>query len=116
VTRILVDSDVFVDHLRGHRRFEPGKDDVHYSSVTRAELFAGRGTDERRVKQLLEPFVELPVDRAVAERAGRLRRTAEVRLPDALIAATAAEHRLVLVTRNQRHFTGLKGVRIKSPR
>ncbi len=116
MTRILVDSDVFVDHLRGHRRFEPGKDSIHYSSVTRAELFAGRGTDERRVRRLLEPFVELPVDRAVAERAGRLRRAADIRLPDALIAATAAEHRLVLVTRNERHFSGLKAVRTRPPR
>jgi predicted nucleic acid-binding protein len=113
--RILVDSDVFVDHLRGQRRFEPGRDEVHYSSVTRAELFAGRGTEERRVRRLLEPFIEIPVDRAVAERAGRLRRGSDVRLPDALIAATAAEHRLVLVTRNVRHFARVRGLRIRPP-
>ena len=114
--RILVDSDVFVDHLRGHRRFEPGRDSVHYSSVTRAELFAGHATDERRVRQLVEPFIELPVDRAIAERAGRLRRTRDVRLGDALIAATAAEHRLQVVTRNQRHFARLPGVRVRASR
>jgi toxin FitB len=113
--RILVDSDVFVDHLRGHRRFEPGHDEVHYSSVTRAELFAGRGTEERRIRRLLEPFIELPVDRAVAERAGRMRRTSDVRLPDALIAATATEHRLLLITRNARHFSGVRALRIRSP-
>jgi hypothetical protein len=114
--RALVDSDVFIDHLRGHRRFEPGRDDVHYSAVTRAELFAGRNTEERRVRRLLDPFIELPVDRAVAERAGRLRRTSDVRLPDALVAATAAEHRLVLVTRNVRHFSGVRGLRVRAPR
>lgn len=113
MARILVDSDVFVDHLRGHRRFVPGRDTVHYSSVTRAELFAGRATQEAVVRRLLEAFVELPVDRPVAERAGRLRRKADIRLPDALIAATALEHRLVLVTRNTRDFAPVTGLRTR---
>lgn len=114
MARILVDSDVLVDHLRGHRRFERGQDDAHVSAITRAELFSGRATEERRIRQLLEPMTELPVDRAVAERAGRLRRTGTIRLPDALIAATALEHRLTLVTRNVQDFEAVKGLRLRS--
>lgn len=113
MARILVDSDVLVDHLRGHRRFVRGQDEVHVSAITRAELFSGRGTKERRVRCLLEPMTELPVDRAVAERAGRLRRASTIRLPDALIAATALEHRLTLVTRNVRDFNRVKGLRVR---
>lgn len=115
VPRILVDSDVLVDHLRGYRRLVRGQDDLHVSSITRAELFAGRGTEERRIRRLLEPMTELPVDAAVAERAGRIRRTAGVRLPDALIAATAIAHRLTLVTRNARDFSGIKGLKVRAP-
>ena len=111
--RVLVDSDVLVDHLRGHRRFDRGQDEIHISVITRAELFSGRGTEERRVRRLLEPMVELPVDRAVAERAGRLRRAGSILLPDALIAATALEHRLTLVTRNLADFAAVKGLRIR---
>ncbi len=113
--RILVDSDILVDHLRGHIRFVPGDDEIHVSSITRAELFAGQRGDERRVGRLLGALVELPVDRAVAERAGRIQRAFGARLPDALIAATAIEHGLVLMTRNLRDFEMIKGLRLREP-
>jgi toxin FitB len=115
VTRILVDSDVLVDHLRGHRRLGAGSDELHVSAVTRAELFSGRGAEERRIRRLLEPMVDIAVDAAIAERAGRLRRGTVRRLPDALIAATALEHRLTLVTRNTRDFEGIRGLKVRAP-
>jgi hypothetical protein len=55
----------------------------------------------------------LPVDAAIAIRAGRLRRGTSRRLPDALIAATALQHRLTLVTRNVGGFEGVKGLRLR---
>jgi toxin FitB len=115
MARILVDSDVLADHLRGHRRFVAGRDEVHVSTVSRAELVAGRSTDEGRVRLLLAAMTEVPVDAAIAERAGRIRRASQVRLPDALIAATAIEHGLTLVTRNGRDFGSIRGLRIRAP-
>lgn len=106
----MVDTDVLVDHLRGARRFEPGTQAVAYSVITRCELFAGRSADEERLDLLLAPFLELAVDREVAERAGRLRRAGGIRTPDALIAATALVHGLALLTRNRRDFAGIPGL------
>lgn len=114
MTNVLVDSDVLVDHLRGHRQLVRGNDTLHVSAITRAELFSGRQPEERRIRRLLEAMIDIPVDSPIAERAGRIRRTSPVRLPDALIAATAIERRLVLVTRNVRDFEGIQGLRINT--
>jgi predicted nucleic acid-binding protein len=115
VPDLLVDTDVFVDHLRGARRLQAGRGPIFYSVVTRCELFAGRDAEEETVRRLLGAFEEIPVDRAVAERAGRLRRAGGLRTPDALIAATALERELVLVTRNTRDFQSARGLKLRSP-
>ena len=110
---ILVDTDVFIDHLRGARQLTPGRHRLHYSVITRAELFAGNASN--LVSTLLAPFREIPVDRTVAERAGRIRRESGIRLPDALIAATAIEHRLGLATRNRSDFESVRSLRLREP-
>lgn len=63
---LLVDTDIFIDHLRGAAEIRPAKHRVHYSAITRAELFAGN-TAPGLAAQLLGPFREVPVNRAVAE-------------------------------------------------
>jgi hypothetical protein len=108
----LVDTDVFIDHLRGAAELKAGQHRLHYSVITRAELFAG-STATNAVATLLGPLREVSVDRAVAERAGRIRWETGVLLPDALIAATALEHGLQLMTRNRRDFARVRGLRLR---
>jgi hypothetical protein len=58
----------------------------------------------------------LDVDEAVADRWGRVQAASGRSLPviDGLLAATALQHDLSLVTRNTRDFEGL-GVRLINP-
>lgn len=114
VADLLIDTDIFIDHLRGAAELVARRDRLHYSIVTRAELFAGNSATEL-VAQLLAPFRELDVGRVVAERAGRVVREFQLRMPDALIAATAVEYRLILVTRNRKDFDRVRGLRIRNP-
>lgn len=113
VGRLLLDTDVLVDHLRGHRQLVV--DDAAISAVTRAELFAGDERQEAAVRALLGDYAEVDVDRRIAERAGRLKRQTGLGIADALIAATALEHELTLMTRNRRHFERVPGIALRAP-
>jgi predicted nucleic acid-binding protein len=113
VADVLVDTDIFVDHLRGVKELKAGRNRLHYSVITRAELFAGSSASDA-VARLLGPLREVVVDRAIAERAGRVRRETGIRLPDALIAATALERKLQVATRDARHFGQVRGLRLRA--
>jgi predicted nucleic acid-binding protein len=83
--------------------------------MTRAELFAGRGSEEDLVERLLAPFVEIPLEREIAEQAGRLRRTTGIGLADAVIAAGAQARNLAVLTRNRRDFDRVPSLRLRAP-
>lgn len=113
---VLVDTDVFIDHLRARRKLEPRGDRVHYSVLTRSELFAGRASEEDVIQNLLSSFREIEVGREIAEEAGRIRRSTRIPLPDAVIAATATMLGLTLLTRNRRDFERVPSLKLRAPR
>ncbi len=115
MSRILLDTDVLIDHLRGYRPLHLLDPKLKISVVTRCELFAGRNVDEPALRQALSVLEEVSVDRAIAEAAGRIRRTTELPVPDALIAATALEHGMKVMTRNRRHFERVAGLELQTP-
>lgn len=113
VADLLVDTDVCIDHLEGVKRL-PRRGRLSYSVITRAELSAGGPQDERAVRRLLGGMDEIVVDRRVAEKAGELRRLG-LRMPDALIGASAIVRHLTLLTRNASDFRRAPGLRVRSP-
>jgi tRNA(fMet)-specific endonuclease VapC len=113
VSKLLLDTDVLIDHLRGHRQLVA--EDAAISVVTRAELFAGDERQEPAIKALLGDYDEVDVDWRIAQRAGRVKRLTGLRIADALIAATALEHELPLMTRNRRHFERVAGLALRAP-
>ena len=94
---------------------------LHLSVLTLGEIRKGiEGVDDALRRQSLIDWLQgdlptffagriLSVDAAVAERWGRLLAGAGRPLPaiDSLLAATALEHDLVLVSRNTKDFSGL---------
>src|SRR5437588_9015423 len=112
--RLLVDTDVLVEYLRGKdaaaKWLESQEIDLVVSAITVAELFAG--THDEREARILDQFLlavkVLPANEEIGRLAGQYRRTYGpshgTGLADALIAATAVVHRASLVTFNERHF------------
>jgi predicted nucleic acid-binding protein len=113
VNKILFDTDVLIDHLRGSRQLII--DDAAISVVTRTELFAGDERQELAVEALLEDCEEMDIDPQIARRAGRVKRQTDLQIADALIAATALEHGIPLMTRNIRHFGRVPGLDLRAP-
>jgi predicted nucleic acid-binding protein len=107
--RVVADTNILIDYLLGvlPARAELARyAGVSVSHVTWMEVMAGArpGDDERRTRAFLRRFDVHPIDDAIAERAVQLRRTHRVRLPDAIIWATARELGQMLVTRNTKGF------------
>ncbi|MBE2232916.1 MAG: type II toxin-antitoxin system VapC family toxin [Anaerolinea sp.] len=113
---LLLDTNVLIRHLRQRARsfgflLQWGQNDNLYISViTRSEILAGMRPDENVITlELLNALDSLPVTEQIADRAGRIiyqlaRRGIQLSFPDALIAATALEHQLTVVTTNVAHF------------
>jgi predicted nucleic acid-binding protein len=68
-------------------------------------LVGARDADEEAmIRDFLADFGLLDVDRKTAEEAVRLRRAQRIRLPDAIIWATARMAGALLITRNTKDF------------
>jgi predicted nucleic acid-binding protein len=81
--------------------------------VDRSDDGASGPDEEAALRSFLLNFECLPVSSAVAERAAVVRRQIKVKMPGAMILATAEVAGRVLVTRNVKDFPGgIRGVRV----
>ncbi len=108
MVRALFDTNILIDYLNAvpQARSELRRyDESAISIVTWMEVMIGAGPDvEVATRAFLAGFGVLGVDGKVAERAVQLRRKLRIRLPDAIIWATAQTHAMLLVTRNTNDF------------
>ena len=116
MVKALFDTNILIDHLNGVGEARDEIDryqDGAISIVTWIEVMVG-ATDSNswQTRSFLSAFSITPLDEAVAEMAVTIRRTTRLRLPDAIIWASAKKDGRLLVTRNTRDFpAGDPGVR-----
>ncbi|MGI8431852.1 MAG: PIN domain-containing protein [Chthoniobacterales bacterium] len=114
--RGVFDSDVVIDYLQNE---QPASDVIAQcderliSRVTWIEVLvrAPDAAEEARIRSLLQRFTIVEVTSAIAQRALELRRnpTPKLKLPDAIIYATAQVEGCPLLTRNTRDFSSTTG-------
>lgn len=107
--KYLLDSVILIDHFNGidaaTEFLRLHNNECALSVITRAEVLVGFSPqDEVVARTLLDAFPTLPITRDIADHAAALRRSERWKLPDALQAAVAAQHGLILITRNTRDF------------
>ncbi|MEM7115896.1 MAG: type II toxin-antitoxin system VapC family toxin [Chloroflexota bacterium] len=122
MSRYLLDTGIIIRHLRGRRpivRLLRGlgrQGRLSISTITRLEIVAGmRPAEQFMTQKLLSRFQAYDVNKNVADRAGELLRWARqeghfLSVPDAIIAATAVQHQLTLLTFNEKDFQPLPNI------
>jgi hypothetical protein len=122
---MLIDSDVFIWNWRGEisaARALAGAAPFCLSAVSYMELVQGM-RNRAELKSLQADLTQwradiLPVTEAICANAMKLIErhflSHGLRLADALIAATALEHKLALLTGNVKHFKPITGLKLKA--
>ena len=117
MVKALFDTNILIDYLRGipAAHEELGRfSDKAISIVTWMEVLAGATPPvEQATRGFLDGFALIQLDQAAAERAIVLRQRYRLKLPDAIIWASAQVHDMLLVTRDTKGFPeGDPGVRV----
>ena len=115
---ILFDTNIFIDMLGGCHQASielNSYDEPAISVITQMELRAGefaRPHEKALLDAVLQTFIVLPIDWEISDHAITIRGSSlvtppKVKLPDAIIGATAVQWDIPLVTRNPKDFKNL---------
>lgn len=121
---MLVDTDVLIWHLRGYPSATRRLDELGaltMSAISWLEVLQGMRNKAEfvAVKKMLDKRAArlLPVTEAITHRATELMESLTLshglQMGDALIAATAIEHQLAVLTANFKHFGAVQGLVIE---
>ncbi len=107
--KALFDTNILIDYLNG---VDAAKTEIErpadrlVSIITWMEVLAGARDDEQEdvIELFLRDFRIVEVTRRVARDAVEIRRARRIRLPDAIVWASARAESALLVTRNTKDF------------
>jgi hypothetical protein len=118
----LLDSNAIIYFFNGEKKIadliEKTKDDLFVSFITKIEILAFEGAD-RAIQQKIEEFFDeikiVLIDDGIIEKTIQYRKNTRLKIPDAIICATAKALGLTLVTADKSLSKKIKGIHIISP-
>jgi len=118
-----LDTDILIDYLRGQEMARDflldGQHLYIISTITVAEIYSGKETKhdekQKRIEEFLQNFFIIPVTIQIAQRAGELRRDYNQPFADMIVAATALQNNMPLVTRNIKHYKEISSIVLIKP-
>ena len=119
--RYLIDSNIISDFFANN--FEKAflnfldsnlENSPIFSVITQIELLSWKTSPEieKSLVQFFETAQVIGLRKDIADTCVGIRRAYSMKIPDAIIAATALREDLILVTKNSKDFTRIKGLRI----
>lgn len=111
--KLLLDSNIVIYLSKGTLslpEFAQSGDTLFVSLVTYMEVFGypfANQAEEVLINTLFDSLQCLPITQAIADRVVAYRKLRRIKLPDAIILATACEYGCQLVTRNADDFSEL---------
>jgi len=106
--KAVFDTNILIDYLLGNLRAsnEIGQyKDPQISIITKMEILVGATEDtEEILKEFLDNFTVISLNEEIAEIAIIIRKENKIKLPDAIIGATAKYSNSLLITRNIKDF------------
>jgi len=91
---------------------------LHISSITYIEALGYPFSDkkeEKEISELCENFDRIFLTKEIEKETIRIRKVHKIKLPDAIIAATAIVYNLTLVTHNIDDFKNIQELKILNP-
>ena len=89
-----------------------------FSVITEIELLCWKTATSKDIK-LIQDFIKdstvIELERSITLVTVDIRKSHKIKLPDAIIAATALIYELTLITRNVSDFKDIAGLRMKNP-
>jgi predicted nucleic acid-binding protein len=119
--KLLLDSNIVIYIAKKELApevFLMADDILFLSDVSFMETLGYAFSDEsekQEIENLLSVLFRFPIEEVIVQRVIALRQTRRMKLPDAIIAATALVHDCALVTRNIFDFSGLPNLAILNP-
>ncbi|MDB4744429.1 type II toxin-antitoxin system VapC family toxin [Verrucomicrobia bacterium] len=107
--RAVFDTCILIDYLRGipaaRKEFNLYEQKI-ISIITFIETLVGARTnqEENAIRALLNTFAVSNLNPSIAERSIKIRKEHHLKVPDAIVYATAKESGCILVTRNTKDF------------
>lgn len=124
-TRYLLDSNTVIDYI-GHLHPEKGRkwlnkvidEEINSSIITKIEVLSFKPDKDDNYPVLVDYFetasiFDLSAD--IVSKTIQIRQKQKIKLPDAIIAATAIVFDFTLITRNTKDFKNIDGLNLLNP-
>ena len=119
--KYLIDTNIIIYLTQGKLKisdFAKKDDDFYISSITYIETLGypfSNQDEENEITKFCQMFERIFLTKEIEQQTIHIRKTSKIKLPDAIIAATAIVFGLTLVTHNMDDFKNIHKLNILNP-